>query len=424
MHKLPYFTFKEHGEQDAEEIESLLEVLGNKIKDYELSSDNLKYLGLNEKCEADYFIGMRWISWAEGDQKRKGVIWVRPKHHDIPFEKLFWKCLSHPIVNKHMGDCYRIFPEEDAIPLPGSAIDFVTPLLIADFLVRVRKLSQKGLRKRFVNIQETLNSRVKGKLLVTQTLREQVKKSTLIQTRCSYQIQSTNCIENQILKAALLQTQKYLNRHKSGESSNALDNLLHANLRMFSEVTVRSLSQTDFEQINHSAFYQEYKPALNLAKLILKSLGLSINSDISKKDRTVPPFYINMPELFERYCEVLLRNRYPDTLSGYGYTGYSETRLGKSKLRPDFIIPSENRIVDSKYKYWIDRSDDIEGLRQLSLYSRHVKALEKLNNRGIRPKLQFLYPENDGAADVHFDSDRNMQLEDYPEIYKYAVSIL
>jgi hypothetical protein len=118
-----------------------------------------------------------------------------------------------------------------------------------------------------------------------------------------------------------------------------------------------------------------------------------------------------------------LRKKYPDTLAGYHQTGYSETRLGRSRLRPDFIIPSENRIVDSKYKYWIEGSNDIHGLMQLSLYSRHDKALQFLNNESKNPILQIIYPSKDGDYEIDFSKSMNQSIEEYEEIYKYPVMI-
>jgi 5-methylcytosine-specific restriction enzyme subunit McrC len=428
MPDLPFFIFREHSSQVNDNGRVLSKLISNNISEYQLSSDNLKYLGLNEKFKADYFIGMRWIEWQEEDSKQKGIIWVKPKHDDIPYEQLLWKCLDHPVVCNHLDQCYEIFPDEPAIPLMDNTKDFITPLLITDFLVRVQKIVKKGLKLGFVNVKDTLNYKIKGKILVNQTIKYQLKKSTITEIHCSYQVHTTNCIENQILKAALLQSQKYIYRFL--KDRNNIKDLLHYNLAAFNEVNVTSINHSDFITINHSAFYKEYKPALHLAKLIMKGLGFSINSDISRKDKTVPPFYINMPELFERYCEVILRNQYPDTLAGYQYTGLSETRLGKSRQRPDFIIPSENRIVESKYKYWIKGSNDIGGLLQLSLYSRHEKAIEKLNNKVKRPKLQFLYPNDKGATTIKFDDEVNQgnngvnkKIKDYPDIFKYPLSL-
>jgi len=422
MSNLPFFIFEEHSKQREVDEKRLSILLSNGLKDIGLSSKNMQYLGLNEEFESNYFIGMRWIGWQENELEQKGVIWVQPKHAKIPYEKLLFKCLNHPKVCGHLDQCYEIFPDEPEIPVPKDFDDYITPLLITDFLVRIQKIARKGLKKGFVTVHNTLNNKIKGKILVNQTINHQLKKNNITQTHCSYQIHTEDCTENRILKAALLQSQKYIYRFMQDREQ--IKDLLNYNLTTFEEVKSVSINLSDFNDINHSAFYKEYKPSLILAKRILKGLGFSLNSDISLKNKTIPPFYINMPELFERYCEVLLRNKYPDTLAGYQYKGFSETRLGKSKLRPDFIIPSENRIVDSKYKYWINGGNDIGGLMQLSLYSRHKKAIELLNSSGKIPTLQFIFPKNDGELEINFETDKNKSVHEYFEIFKYPLSLI
>lgn len=413
-----FFQYIEHEKQSSGE--PLADYIGKDMLE-SFNPDATKYLCLDQSLTANYFIGMRWIEWVKDGKKDKGVIWVKPKNKNIPFERLLWKCLNHPVVSNHLSDCYAIFPDEPSIPLQEQDSDFITPLLIIDFLVRVNKIARKGLRKSFISHSTILHSRVKGKINIKETIKHQLNKNTITQNHCSFQLHTTNCIENQILKAALIQSKKYIYRYMR-DRSNIIE-LLNTSLFTFDEVETKTITAVDFNNITHSAFYKEYKPALKLANLILKGLGFSVNSDISIKDKTVPPHYINMPELFERYCEVLLREKYPDTLAGYQYTGFSETRLGKSKQRPDFIIPSENMIADSKYKYWIEGSSDIEGMKQLSLYARHTTALKKLDQNNKLPVLQILYPSETGINSIDFKNEKNVSEKEYIDIYKLPINI-
>lgn len=423
MSDIPFFIFEEHSVQKAGESESLGELLRkSSIADYKLSNDNRVYLGLDENFRVSYFVGMRWITWKEGDAAKKGVIWVKPKHGNIPYERLLWRCLDHPVVCYHLADCYQIFAEEPSIPLDREENDFITPLLITDFLVRVQKIVKAGIKRSFVNTQDILNNRVKGKILVDQSCRLHLKKNQISQVHCSYHVHTSDCIENQILKAALLQAQKYIYHYLNGRDS--LKDVLRYNLNAFDDVSLKKINYIDFHSLHHNSFQKEYVPALNLARLILEGIGFSINSDISLMPGTVPPFYINMPELFERYCEVLLREKFEGVLSGYSYEGFSETRLGRSRLRPDFIIPSQNMIIDSKYKYWISDARDVDGIIQLSRYSRHRKALATLPEGGYFSKLQFLYPKDDGESEIDFDSIKNEQDNEYPEVFKYPLSLM
>jgi 5-methylcytosine-specific restriction endonuclease McrBC regulatory subunit McrC len=131
-----------------------------------------------------------------------------------------------------------------------------------------------------------------------------------------------------------------------------------------------------------------------------------------------------MPELFERYCEALLRGRYDDLLAGYGRDDSSETKSGHRLKRPDFLLPSLNMIIDSKYKFRIENSIGEEDLRQLSLYGRYMPILSNLKNNLKRPVLQFLYPSEDGYETIDLeDNNANREERGFIKIKKYPVKI-
>jgi 5-methylcytosine-specific restriction endonuclease McrBC regulatory subunit McrC len=184
-----------------------------------------------------------------------------------------------------------------------------------------------------------------------------------------------------------------------------------------------TIAEHDFNSIHYSPFYNEYKPALKLARILLKKFDFSVRSDGDLKNKTLP-FRINMPELFERYCEALLRDRYDDLLAGYGREGYSETRSGSRRMRPDFLLPSLNMIIDSKYKFWVKNAIGNEDLRQLSAYGRYKPLLDKLKTGYESPTLQFLYPSEAGSETIDLeDAAANRKETDFIKIKKYPVKI-
>jgi hypothetical protein len=65
----------------------------------------------------------------------------------------------------------------------------------------------------------------------------------------------TDCLENRILKAALLQTQKYIYRTMSDRTNIRI--ILHYNLIAFDEVTSESINPVDFQKVKNNAFYRE-----------------------------------------------------------------------------------------------------------------------------------------------------------------------
>ena len=394
------------------------------IKEFnsEFRNNSRKYLGIHQefdghevKLKSHYFIGYRWLN-------DESYMHISPKTHNgfnADYLKMFLTCLKDPIVSKHLDETYEIFCDEKWINIEDTQ-DEITPFLILQFLHLVNTIVKKGLKKGYVRITENLTSRIKGKVLVNQTIRHNHFKNRIDKTVCNHQIFTINCIENQILKTALLQCSKNLH----GIENQDISELLKLNLSSFELVDDIIVSKNDFFKIQHSPFYKEYKQALHLAQIIFKRFGFSLNSSVDPTQNRIPPFYINMPELFERFVEVKLRKIYgSDLVPGYSLGNGYRTTVGE--LRPDFIIKNKSLIIDAKYKYWFEndsshRSKD--DFQQLSLYGR-VKAIR--NEIGLvedeEATLLFIYPTNieKEFIDTNFDVEK-----DFYNIKKIAIKIV
>ena len=63
------------------------------------------------------------------------------------------------------------------------------------------------------------------------------------------------------------------------------------------------------KQFKTNPFFKEYKEGTQLAKLILKRYAYNI-SNTSKETLTTPPYWIDMPKLFELYAYKFLKGRF------------------------------------------------------------------------------------------------------------------
>jgi 5-methylcytosine-specific restriction endonuclease McrBC regulatory subunit McrC len=435
-----FFKFREHSCQTNFSTLKLSEIVyHNKHLENDISSEykkgSLKYLGLDFdnqiELKANYYIGLRWFKWKENDIHHKDVIQVFPKRN-IDFETMLVTCLNNSIVANQMEKSYEIFTEEPFIQIEKNSDDLITIFVIIDYLYKIRNIVHKGLKKDFIKITRNLTGKIKGKINVSKTIRRNILQAN--KTYCSYHIHSIDCLENRILKAGLLIASKYLNQFCSQQK---LFDLLNFNRGAFHLVSTQEISPKDFLKVKQSSFYKEYSPALKLARILLSRFGWKINFDISHQEHFIPPFYINMPELFERYCEVKLRETVSseNLMVGYGqHDPSSTTEVKNPELRPDFILPQQNMIIDSKYKYWIEGSDiealnyknsriiSRDDLQQVSLYSRHRKILNKLDNSNYPPKLVFIFPHNKGNVDIDF-SLLNKEIGNLFEIYSYPLYV-
>lgn len=411
----------------AKEHEIIMQIIDpSKMAEYnqEFLNNTAKYLGihqgLDEKLETviktHYFIGCRWL-------EDESYIHVTPKEHNGKFASylsMFTECLNDPIVSQKLNETYEIFFNEKWIDIESSE-DYLTPFLILHFLQIVKKITLKGLKKGYVKITENMTSKVKGKIVINHTIKTNHFKNRLDKTVCQHQVFTINCLENQIIKTALMRCTKYLSNISNNEE---ILRTYRQNANSFELVEVCDVSESDFSSIKHSPFYKEYKQALELAKMIFKRFGfVHTHNDIGKTVR-IPPFFINMPELFERYVEVKLRKVYGNLLiPGYGRSNGKSYEWG---LRPDFIVEGKGLIIDAKYKYWFENSDKKDDrfkddYQQLSLYGRIPEIKEKIGlKHDEEAKLVFIYPDIKIQADL---TEKTLMSKDPNTLFSNIVKI-
>jgi 5-methylcytosine-specific restriction enzyme subunit McrC len=219
-------------------------------------------------------------------------------------------------------------------------------------------------------------------------------------------------MENQILKTALMKCSKYL----FGIQDDTLSKILRQNISAFELVEQREVFNSYFLNIKHSPFYTEYKEALNLAQMIFKRFGFALNeSPSSTQLNKIPPYYINMPELFERYTEVKLRQ------NGYDIIDGNKTNTAHWQMKPDFLLPSKKMIIDAKYKYWYEsgkneqdseNNEYKEDYMQLSLYGRDMKVRKSLGlqqDDDWEVDLIFIYPSFNASENLNLEQSQKSQ---------------
>jgi len=148
-----------------------------------------------------------------------------------------------------------------------------------------------------------------------------------------------------------------------------------------------------------------YKQPLNLARIILRALGNDPNNPPDRYAQVMlPPYAIDMNELFERYCEALLRQKYGNDLwAGYGYEDKNGFKIGNNQgIRPDFLLKKQDKagghrgwVLDAKYKFDPRQHFLKEDIAQVCLYARAYRTREKLN---LEPQqepscLILMYPD-------------------------------
>ena len=320
-----------------------------------------------------YFIGVDWII------EKEKAIYIEPKLNNNSTEqtdylRMLFSALKHPEVAKHTDDLFEIKWDKTPIEIEQDQ-DLLTPLLVVQYLRLVKEIVRKGLKKSYYKVENNLYPKVKGKVLVSQTIKQNLVKNKPLHTYCSYDEFGLNGLENRLLKKALVFIQRYLPNIKNLQSEKYTTEIFNYINPAF-EFVSEEVNLHDIKHTKTNAFYKEYEEAIRLAKLILKRFGYNISKTQDKKI-TTPPFWIDMSKLFELYAFGLLKDC-------YGINAlYGDKEAKLSFGLPDYLITKDGSkcIADAKYKlvYNKDGNYDIDNIRQLSGYARDKKVIDILN---------------------------------------------
>jgi len=323
------------------------------------------------RFETSYFVGVDWIV------ENELPIYVKPKLDDntseVNYIKMLFDVLKEPENYNHLDQLCEINFDKPSIAIEQKQ-DLLTPLLLIQYINILKKIVQKGLKKSYYSVTKNLNAKVKGKILINETIKKNHFNNKMLYSYCQYSEFGINSIENKILKKALAFSIAAMQNLK-GIDISALNGLVNyikpAFVNVDNEVNIEEL-----KSIKSNKLYQEYNQALKFAKHILKRYGYNISTTNSTIIKT-PPFWIDMSKLFELYVFSKLKER---------FTHHKEVTYHKkfNYLEPDFIIKSKDgltkMVVDAKYKPQYQNGNiNTEDIRQISGYARLNKVYDFLD---------------------------------------------
>ena len=151
------FTLEEHEQFKPEHLPYIASLGLDFVEtDYEGTP---RYLGITPDFKASYYIGADWLT------DNTAVI-VTPKMHDIDHISMFVTALKFAHSSSYFSKFYGIDfskPKIESEKLDG----ILTPLMLIHFLSVIQKLLEKGLKKGYVSREENLQTKIKGKVILT-----------------------------------------------------------------------------------------------------------------------------------------------------------------------------------------------------------------------------------------------------------------
>ncbi|MGE4385018.1 MAG: hypothetical protein AB7E39_04035 [Endomicrobiaceae bacterium] len=416
-------SFLEHSEEDISYIEDLypLTIFFKQMEKQDCKCIEVIQNGSSKKIISNFYIGADWL------KRNKLAIYVAPKklNDNVPqtdYMKMLFSYLKHPDVISNTEKTYEIKFNEPSIEIEQTQ-DLITPLLIVHFLQLLKIIVRKGLKKSYYKVEHNLNGKIKGKVLVSQTLKQNIIKNKLTKTLCQFDTFGYNTIENRILKRTLLFVKKYI--AFSPYCYKLVSDTVNYCQAAFSNVD-DDIELKYLKDIKYNIFFKEYKEALHISSLLLRRFGYNIKSIDKTYDKIVkiPPFWIKMPILFELYVFGLLKEKYHN---------YIKYQIQGSYGQPDFILATNSikMIIDAKYRptYQEEHKTDniINDIRQISGYARDKKILTSL---GFNTEVEqdrvidclIIYPDQTASMKLS-DNLKENTINGFTKFYKMALKL-
>jgi 5-methylcytosine-specific restriction enzyme subunit McrC len=378
----------------------------------------LKQTSAEEKgyvISTGYFIGVDWVE--------EGVLplCVEPKLNTIDGPKvdyiqMLFEAMRHPEAERDLSDLFVIDWERPEIEITQQQ-DMLTPFLVVEFLIVLKSIVRKGLKKSYYRVERNLHSRVKGKVLVSATIKRNLLQNKTLHTYCQFEEFGLDNKENRLLKKALVFVQRYLPSYPHIGSSAYLTDTFNYINPAFHGVS-EDITLDEIRHTKKNAFYKEYEQGIRLAKLILQRFGYNIHNT-AKDTISTPPFWIDMSKLFELYVLGLLKKEF-----GSGVT-YQFATHGNEL---DFLInaPGCQMVVDAKYIPKWDFQPVHENVRQVAGYARLERVYKDLgiSDRDKNIDCLIIYPVKVAGKGIpKLLATEENRVSGYVGIYKLGVSV-
>ncbi len=366
--------------------------------------------------KSSYIIGVNWVV------ENELPIYIHPKlnteNNEIDYLKMLFEALQEPENFNHLDDLYTIDFDAPLIEIEQHQ-DKLTPLLLLEFLQLLKQIVRRGLKKSYYKVTKNLNSRVKGKVLINATVKQNHSKQKMLYNVCQYEEFGYNSLENRILKKALLFTQSALANFKDISKEVDLQHVFNFVSPAFGLVD-ENIDERTLKNIKPNPLFKEYTQALKLAKLILKKYGYNISNTTTDKIKT-PPFWIDMSKLFELYVFKKLKEVFPKNK-------VVKYHLTINQQEPDFVLNCDDlkMVIDAKYKPRYFKSEILmDDARQISGYARMKKMYQELNEPDLSKVLDCLviYPDQTGGIELLKSNLKNNPSKHYVHFYKVGIKL-
>ena len=392
---------------------------GNPVYPFEIKRTNE-----GEVClQAGYYVGALWLV------KHHKFVYIEPKMNkkqiaegsssqeewaEIDYLKMLLSITG--LDPKDTQDLIKIYWDEPPITIEQQK-DTLTPFLMVQFLLLLKRIVRKGLKKSYYTVEENLNSRIKGKIQLAKHLKQNVFKNKLTAHVCRYQEFGMDSLENRFLKKVLQFIISFKNTHPNyfaGNDKSIIELITYCS--PYFELISEEINIENLKKLTPNTFFKEYEEAIRIGKHILKRFSYNITETTLQKI-AIPPFWIDMPKLFELYVYKKLQEQFGgrEEVLYHFIADYTEL---------DFLLNTSEykMVIDAKYKPIYEDSRVIDDIRQVSGYARLEAVYNefKIEENKLIDCL-IIYPSLKENKELNFK--KLDTIKGYAKIYKQSISI-
>ncbi|WP_218599213.1 McrC family protein [Polaribacter sp. NJDZ03] len=352
-------------------------------------------LKLNEYHDGNYFEpiakGIRFNQYVGVIQVDGLIIEINPKA-DKDDEDYKWK----GVLLKMLKACGKIKADSSGDANVKRQHLNLLEIYFELYLKEVESLVRKGFIKQYR--KHTKNTKaLKGKLEFAGNIRHNIVHKERFYT--THQVYDSNHFLHQVLYKALTIVSQFTTGTRLQDTTNRVQ-------LSFPEVDTKTINAKQLSTIILTRKSNSYKPALDLARLII----LNYSPDITSGKEKMLSLLFDMNQLWEEYVLKQLQKACEGTdikVSGQE----SKSFWGANSLRPDIVLRKGNQtyIIDTKWKRPQKSSASVSDLRQMYAYCRFWDA----------EKAVLLYP-----GETSENKFKSYQTDDYSLDYnKYSQKI-
>ena len=267
-------------------------------------------------------------------------------------------------------------------------------IFINMYLQEIRRLIKIGLKSNYIFKEDNLNY-YKGKLLTSQHFKINLVHKERFYV--AYDEFNPNRVENKLIKATLLKSQKLTT---SAENSKKIRQLL-----VFFEMIDASMNYTaDFSKVRINRSNRDYEMIMQWSKVFLLNKSFTTFSGNNNSRALLFP----MEKVYESYVakylkKILEKDGWDVSSQDRGYYLFIEPRL-QFALIPDIVCKRRERtiIMDTKWKKLVNNERINYGISQSDMYQMYAYSKKYKTS-----EIWLLYPLNDEMkehSEISFNS--------------------